>query len=75
MCDWSPKKIEWRAGNIGKNSGWEVWNNGRHELQEAECTWRRLNKNLKKSLPTHFVVKLKNTKDKEKPLKTARENK
>lgn len=36
-------------------------------VQEVECIWRILNK--KKCIPTHSVVKLKNTfKDKEKTL-------
>lgn len=34
-------------------------------IQEAECMWRKLN--WKKSIPTHFIVKPKSTKDKEKP--------
>lgn len=42
-------------------------------VQEAEQVWRRLNK--KKSITAHFVVTLKTTKDKEKPLKIARESK
>lgn len=67
MCDWSLRR-EQRASRKGIMAEKFEELIKDMNVHEVECIWRILNK--KKFIPTHSVVRLKNTfKDKEKTLK------